>query len=145
MISQNFPKRNAYVRLRLPTIFLSIFLVSGFVRESNAEGLNYESRAGEHFIITKTSDLATFCGISQSQHLTCEIYIQGVYDYYLVTKKKGNEFICVEAPAPSRRKIVDEFTQWALIRPEIAQKSAAESILEYLSERFPCSTNAQRS
>lgn len=92
-----------------------------------------------------TDSLVTTCGDKNSSgRVTCSIYLQGVYDYYLVTRSSRNEpeYICVNQPAPPREQIVDEFVMWARSKPESGNKPAANEILQFLAGRFPCKNNA---
>jgi hypothetical protein len=78
------------------------------------------------------------------QHTYCDAYGQGVYDTYLVTRhpKQAPSFICVVQPAPSRSEVMDRFIEWVKLNPVHHKAPAADSLLRFLSIRFPCETPA---
>lgn len=93
-----------------------------------------------------TQELAGVCGDqSAPQPQTyCDIYGQGVYDGYLVTRhpKKSPEFICVIQPAPSRREVMNQFMDWVKVNPIYNTAPAADTFLRFLAVRFPCESSA---
>jgi hypothetical protein len=93
-----------------------------------------------------TEELVSYCASSNSESfVTCEIYGQGVYDTYLVYSqhRRAPKFVCVKQPAPSRKEVVQQYVEWAKAHPKYAKDPAADSILRFLGERFPCGKAAQ--
>lgn len=92
-----------------------------------------------------TQELAGVCGDqSNSQPQTyCDIYGQGVFDGYLVTRhpKQAPDFICVEQPAPTRREVMKEFVDWVKRNPIYNSAPAADSLLRFLANKFPCESS----
>lgn len=86
-------------------------------------------------------ELVSYCGDKSNTagQTTCNIFIQGVYDGYLVLRTPQEpEYICVKQPAPPRQKVVDDFLGWISVHSAYANKPAAEAMLRFLSEYFPC-------
>ncbi|MBU3621801.1 Rap1a/Tai family immunity protein [Polynucleobacter sp. CS-Odin-A6] len=93
-----------------------------------------------------TQELVGVCtDQSSSTHQTyCDIYGQGVYDSYLVTRhpKMGPGFICVVQPAPSRREVMSQFMDWVKQNPAMNTVPAADALLRFLAVRFPCDASS---
>lgn len=89
-----------------------------------------------------TLELAGVCGDQSSPEpqIYCDIYGQGVYDGYLVTRhpRQAPEFICVAQPAPSRREVMNQFMDWIKVNPVYNTAPAADTFLRFLAARFPC-------
>lgn len=89
-----------------------------------------------------TAQVVDLCKHKESPQAVgfCNGFGQGVYDSYLVTRhpKKAPSTICVKQPAPQRQQVLDDFMAWAGDHPEYDAKPAAESVLRFLSDRFPC-------
>ena len=92
-----------------------------------------------------TQELAGVCGDQSSPQpqIYCDVYGQGVYDGYLVTRhpKKAPEFICVVQPAPSRREVMNQFIDWVKQNPGYNTAPAADTFLRFLAVRFPCESS----
>ena len=73
----------------------------------------------------------------------CDIYGQGIYDGYLVTRHptKAPEFICVVQPAPSRREVMSQFIDWSKMNTQYNTAPAADTLLRFLAVRFPCGSS----
>jgi len=93
-----------------------------------------------------TQELAGVCGDQSSPQpqIYCDVYGQGVYDSYLVTRhpKVAPEFICVVQPAPSRREVMNQFVDWLKLNPGYNTAPAADTFLRFLAVRFPCDSSA---
>lgn len=94
-----------------------------------------------------TQELAGVCG-DQSNPVSqryCDIYGQGVFDGYLVTRhpRVAPEFICVIQPAPSRREVMGQFIDWVKANPAFNNAPAADALLRFLAVRFPCKSSSQ--
>lgn len=93
-----------------------------------------------------TQELAGVC-LDQSNpqpQVYCDIYGQGVYDSYLVTRhpKGAPSFICVVQPAPSRREVMNQFMNWIQVNPRYSSAPAADTFLRFLATRFPCESSS---
>lgn len=92
-----------------------------------------------------TLELISVCGdqSSPTPQTYCDIYGQGVYDSYLVTRhpRKAPEFICVVQPAPSRREVMNQFVEWVKINPAYNSAPAADTFLRFLAVKFPCDSS----
>jgi hypothetical protein len=93
-----------------------------------------------------TLELAGVCGdqSSPSPQVYCDVYGQGVYDGYLVTRhsRAAPDFICVVQPAPSRRDVMNQFMDWVKQNPSYNNTPAADALLRFLAMRFPCQSSA---
>lgn len=93
-----------------------------------------------------TLELAGVCSdqSSPAPQVYCDIYGQGVYDSYLVTRhpKGAPDFICVVQPAPSRREVMSQFINWVKVNPVYSSAPAADTFLRFLAVRFPCDTSS---
>ena len=87
-----------------------------------------------------TEELVSYCSGDKGTFVTCEIYGQAVYDTYLVYSqhKKSPKFVCVKQPAPPRKEVIQEYVTWANANPQYAKAPAADTILRFLGNRFPC-------
>ena len=93
-----------------------------------------------------TEELMSYCkSTDSSSFVTCEIYGQAVYDTYLVTRhpKYAPNTICVKQPAQPRKEVIQEYVAWSDANPKLAKAPAAETILRFLSSKFPCGKTAK--
>jgi len=92
-----------------------------------------------------TLELAGVCGdqSSPSPQIYCDVYGQGVYDGYLVTRhsRAAPDFICVVQPAPARRDVMNQFMEWVKQNPNYNNSPAADALLRFLAVRFPCQSS----
>lgn len=91
-----------------------------------------------------TEELVSYCSGNSDSFVTCEIYGQAVYDTYLVYSqhRKSPKFICVKQPAPPRKEVIQKYVEWANANPKFAKDPAADTILRFLGNRFPCGKTA---
>jgi hypothetical protein len=93
-----------------------------------------------------TTELVSVCTdqSSPAPQTYCDIYGQGVFDGYLVTRhpKVGPGFICVVQPAPSRREVMSQFVDWVKRNPAYNTAPAADTLLRFLAVRFPCDASS---
>ena len=88
-----------------------------------------------------TEELVSYCAAPNGESfVTCEIYGQAVYDTYLVYSqhRKSPKFICLKQPAPPRKQVIQDFVTWAQANPKYAKDPAADTILRFLGNKFPC-------
>ena len=87
-----------------------------------------------------TAEMLQYCEGTDGSFVTCEIYGQAVYDTYLVMSGNGQALktICVKQPAPSRTEVINEYVKWAKGNAKAANVPAAETMLQFLNQRFPC-------
>jgi hypothetical protein len=88
-----------------------------------------------------TSEILEYCKGTGGSFVTCEIYGQAVYDTYLYMSGSGQALktICVNQPAPSRTEVIQGYVKWAQGSAEYAKEPAAQTMMQYLVTRFPCS------
>lgn len=70
----------------------------------------------------------------------CHGFGQGVYETYLITRhpKNAKSFICISESKSTRQEYLDQFNTWSSKNPQYNQMSAADTILRYLGETYPC-------
>lgn len=70
----------------------------------------------------------------------CHGFSQGVYETYLITRhsKRAKPFICAESSKNTRQDYINGFMTWSASNPKFNQISAADTILRYLGETYPC-------
>ncbi|MEI6837302.1 MAG: Rap1a/Tai family immunity protein [Alcaligenaceae bacterium] len=70
----------------------------------------------------------------------CHGFGQGVYETYLISRhpKTAPNFVCAQNSTLTRQQHIDNFMKWSESRPQFKQASAADTILRYLGETFPC-------
>jgi hypothetical protein len=92
-----------------------------------------------------TAEIVGYCSGETGTFSTCEIYGQAVYDTYLVYShhRKSPKFICVKQPAPSRKEVIQEYVNWVKANPKYNNDPAADSMLRFLGNRFPCGKAAK--
>jgi hypothetical protein len=87
-----------------------------------------------------TDQMLTYCEGTGGSGVTCEIYAQAVYDTYrvLVATAELPSIICVKQPAPTRNEVIKEYVTWAKADAQLANVPAAQTMLRFLTQRFPC-------
>ena len=70
----------------------------------------------------------------------CHGFGQGVYETYVVSRhpKNAPNFICLQQNGGSRQQYIDDFVKWTAANARFNQMSAADTILRYLGETYPC-------
>lgn len=70
----------------------------------------------------------------------CHGFGQGVFETYLISRhaQKAPPFICAEGNSLTRQNHIDNFIKWTSANAKYNQMSAADTILRYLGETFPC-------
>ena len=70
----------------------------------------------------------------------CHGFGQGVFETYLVSRhpQKAPPFICAESSGLTRQDHIDAFIKWTAANAQYNQLSAADTILRYLGETYPC-------
>ena len=90
--------------------------------------------------VISTQELVTLCKdktSAQSQSY-CGGFGQGVYDSYLVTRtKKSPSNICIPQ-GTKNDKVVQEFIDWTAANAQYNGAPAAEAVLRFLNNRYPC-------
>jgi len=93
-----------------------------------------------------TQELAGVCQDQSSPEpqVYCDVYGQGVFDAYLVTRhpKGAPNFVCVTQPAPSRREVMTQFVAWVKTNQSYNNAPAADTLLRFLAVRFPCDASS---
>lgn len=96
-------------------------------------------------VAISTQELVGVCGDQSTPEpqIYCDVYGQGVYDSYLVTRhpNRAPEFICVVQPAQSRREVMSQFTDWTKVNPQFNTAPAADTLLRFLAMKFPCGSS----
>lgn len=92
--------------------------------------------------VISTKELVEVCKVGSAGETRsyCVGYMTATYDTYLATRhpKNARPFICVKQPAPPRNDVINDYIKWADAKPELANKAAAGTFLDYLATRFPC-------
>jgi hypothetical protein len=119
----------------LPTILASLLMSVGVATAATGSPM-----------AISTLELVSVCSdqSSPSPQTYCDIYGQGVYDSYLVTRhpQKAPEFVCVVQPAPARRDVMNQFVDWVKANPSYNSAPAADTLLRFLAVRFPCQSSS---
>ncbi len=70
----------------------------------------------------------------------CHGFGQGVYEAYLITRhpQRAKNFICIPEPGEPREIVLSKFIAWSANHPQYNNMSAADTILRYLGETYPC-------
>ena len=108
--------------------------------------LGYADAQPSKSMAISSRELANICNdfANTESKNYCDIYGQGVYDAYLVTRHPSgaSEFICVMQPAPVRREVMAQYMDWLSLNHHYDHVPAADSFLRFLSVRFPCDAAA---
>jgi len=91
--------------------------------------------------VLSTEELVTLCkdkANPQSQSY-CGGFGQGVYDGYLMTRhpKKAPNTVCIPQGSKNEQ-VVQEFISWTEANAKYNNKPAADAVLAFLSNRYPC-------
>lgn len=72
--------------------------------------------------------------------VACEIYAQAVYESYIVLVASAQlpAIVCVNQPAPGRKAVVQEYVAWVKADPTVADQPAAQTMLRFMAQKFPC-------
>jgi len=99
------------------------------------------------FPVRNAGDLATLCSAKMpdpkyaAKLNFCFGYAQGVVsaeaERAQANKPDARKF-CMPNPAPSRASTMQAFAKWVHAAPANAAMPAAESVIKYFVERFPC-------
>ncbi len=91
---------------------------------------------------TTTQDFVAMCSKTNdvSAQSFCHGFGQGVFETYLITRhpKKAPAFICTAQSKNTRQDYINGFAKWSAANPKFNQMSAADTILRYLAETWPC-------
>lgn len=91
---------------------------------------------------TTTQDFVAMCGKTNdvAAQNFCHGFGQGVFETYLITRhpKKAPAFICTAQSKNTRQDYINGFTKWSASNPKFNQMAAADTILRYLAETWPC-------
>lgn len=70
----------------------------------------------------------------------CHGFGQGVFETYLISRhaQKAPPFICAEGNGLTRQEHLDNFIKWTTTNAKFNQLSAADTILRYLGDTYPC-------
>lgn len=111
---------------RIKTVFLGITLL--------AASTAYADQA------ISTEEMLGYCEDQGGAAITCEIYAQAVYDTHLVLVATAElpSIICVQQPAPTRQAVIQAYVTWAKADVQLADQPAAQTMLRFMAQRFPC-------
>ncbi|NDY82827.1 hypothetical protein G3I67_06240 [Orrella sp. NBD-18] len=91
---------------------------------------------------TSTEAYVKMCNNKQNmaEQNFCHGFGQGVYETYLISRhpKNAKPFICAGNSQKTRQEYIDGFGAWTAKNPQYNQMSAADTILRYLGESYPC-------
>jgi len=94
--------------------------------------------------VTLTGPYVTMCNdkTNVADQNFCHGFGQGVYDMYLMSRhpKKAPHYVCPPAPGSKRDAVLQDFVVWANQNTQYANKSAADTLMRYLAQRYPCTT-----
>ena len=100
------------------------------------------SRADSNIHVISTRQLADACKlVADSEHKAfCVGYVSATYETYLVSRhpQVAKDFICHPDPAPRRDEVSSDFVKWSDDHKQFDSAPAADNVLRFLSERFPC-------
>jgi hypothetical protein len=98
--------------------------------------------AQEKVAVLSTQEFITSCKspANTDSRNFCLGYATGLYDTYLATRhpSMAKPFICVKQPGPTRDTVIGDFIKWVDTKPVMLTNPAADSVLRFLAERFPC-------
>jgi|APCry1669189034_1035192.scaffolds.fasta_scaffold11734_3 hypothetical protein len=98
--------------------------------------------AQEKVAVLSTQEFITSCKspANADSRNFCLGYATGLYDTYLATRhpSMAKPFICVKQPGPTRDAVIGDFIKWVDAKPALLSNPAADSVLRFLAERFPC-------
>ena len=95
------------------------------------------------FPVRNAGDLAGLCSAKSpdprfaAKLNFCFGYAQGVVSSE-AERAQGARKYCMTSPAPSRAATMDGYAKWIHATPANGSMPAAESLMKYMTERFPC-------
>ena len=111
---------------------------------NDAEAASLRLQASESGLHIRTAgDLAELCDSNpnaaggEMRISFCHGYAQGVVTASLANAGAARPF-CFPSPAPSRVATLGEFVKWARASATYRGGAAADGLMEFLTERYPC-------
>ena len=100
-----------------------------------------------NFKLDTTADLVALCGVAAEYpnvdaaiHM-CHGYVLGlIHMHILLGKPLNGRFFCVsDEQRPTRDEFVAKFVGWSRSHPEHSSKEAADGVLRWVADTYPCS------
>jgi len=104
----------------------------------------------EDFLIVDTQDAIDICTTPESDPMYapaiafCHGYLVGAYQYHVALHAgpKAKPVVCLPDPPPTRVQAIEQFIAWAKAHPQYAKDRAVESLVKFLTEKYPCPQGA---
>ena len=98
-----------------------------------------------HFQMRTGADLVALCSPAQGDPLAtaainfCHGFVIGAYQSLASMQAAlPHPLFCIPSPPPSRNQTMADFVAWARSSPSEMSGHAADAVLDYLTQRFPC-------
>lgn len=100
-----------------------------------------------NFKLDTMADLVALCGVgaedpnADSAIHMCHGYVLGlIHMHILLGKPLNGRFFCVsDEDRPTRDEFVAKFVSWSQDHPEHSSKEAAEGVIKWVADTYPCS------
>lgn len=98
------------------------------------------------FLVRTTQELVDLCTVPEDDPLHaasigfCFGYLVGAYQYQVAAQSGPDvtPLFCMTDPAPTRRQAVEMFITWARANPQYHGEKPVDTIMRFLSTRWPC-------
>jgi hypothetical protein len=100
----------------------------------------------DSFLLRSTGDLVDLCTAAQTDAMYtaasnfCQGFTVGVFRVMQEQDmaQRANHLFCLPSPAPTRNEVIAGFVQWAKADPTRTTQAAADSIVAFLAQQYPC-------
>ncbi len=101
----------------------------------------------ENFQIDTTKDLIALCSVDASDpnavaaiHM-CHGYVMGLVHFHILISRalEGSVFCLEDAQRPTRDEAIALLVAWSRQHPEHDSKEAANGVVQWAAETYPCS------
>jgi hypothetical protein len=103
--------------------------------------------------VSTVADLSALCGAAPdaanyaSAIAFCHGFLQGTGQYHAAVTQPGSGIrpvFCAPSPPPTLLQISSAFAAWAAANPRYASERAADGLVRWASETYPCPQPAAR-
>ena len=124
-----------------------LVFVTVIVALSNVFSAAHAEVTDENFMIDDTKNLVALCSVDASDpnavaaiHM-CHGYVMGLVHFHILVGRalEGSVFCLEDAQRPTRDEAIATLVAWSRDHPEHDSKEAAEGVVQWASETYPCS------
>ena len=105
----------------------------------------------DRFLLRNTADLIALCSAAPNDRLYtaavnfCQGFVVGVVRVLNEEDmaRGARRMFCLPEPPPSRNQGIVDLVQWATSMPDQMNRQPADTVAEFLAQRFPCANSTR--